>query len=357
MPNAATHASSVPPFPDDVDVAVVAHNGRDTLPTLLQCLMAAGTPRDRIAIYDVGSTDGTAAWLTEHWPGVTVRRLEQNVGPDPGRNWALRAATRPYLLLLDADAFLRPDAPARLRESLDPAAKVGAVTPVVVHAHDPARLQYAAGGLHFICEAVNPFLDRPLADRGLDPRDIGAAPAVALLIDVAVAHAIGLWDDRYFIGKEDGDFCHRLRMGGYRLVEDPRAIVEHRSKPRSTWLFVHQIRNRWHFLLKNYEVRTLVVIAPALLIHESLQFAVLTAKGHFREWWQAVRELAGWLGTLRQERAIIQGMRRTRDRDLLEVAPLIVRADLAGGAAGQFGKRLYDAWLGAYWRVARTLMS
>ena len=165
MPNAATHASSVPPFPDDVDVAVVAHNGRDTLPTLLECLMASGTPRDRIAIYDVGSTDGTSVWVGEHWPGVTVRRLEHNVGPDPGRNWAIRAATRPYLLLLDADAFLRPDAPALLRESLDPGAKVGTVSPVVVHAHDPSRLQYADGGLHFICEAVNPFLDRPVVLR------------------------------------------------------------------------------------------------------------------------------------------------------------------------------------------------
>jgi GT2 family glycosyltransferase len=348
---------SIPPFADDVDVAVVSHNGRDTLPRLLECLMAARTPRERIVVYDVGSTDGTREWIAEAWPGVTVRRLEDNVGPDPGRNWALRAATRPYLLLLDADAYVRPDAPARMRAALDPAARVGMVTPVVVHTQRPDQLQYAAGGLHFICEAVNPFLDRPLVDRGHDPRDIGAAPAVALLIDVAVAHAIGLWDDRYFIGKEDGDFCHRIRMGGYRLVEDPAAIVEHRSKPRSNWLFVPQIRNRWHFLLKNYEVRTLVVLAPALLVHETLQLGMLIAKGHWGPWRQAVRELRPWLRTLRAERAVIQGMRRVPDRDLLEVAPLIVRADLVGGGVGQVAKRLYDTWLRVYWGLARRCLS
>jgi GT2 family glycosyltransferase len=180
---------------------------------------------------------------------------------------------------------------------------------------------------------------------------------VALLIDVKVAHHIGLWDDRYFIGKEDGDFCHRLRMGGYRLVEDPSAIVEHKSKPRSAWLFVPQIRNRWHFLLKNYEVRTLVILAPALLVHETLQAAMLIAKGHGGAWWQAVRELRPWLTTLRAERAVIQGMRTVPDRELLWVAPLIVRADLVGGGVGQIAKRAYDHWLALYWRIAKVLLS
>ncbi len=323
----------------------------------MACLEAAGAPQDRISVYDVGSTDGTGEWIAATWPAVTVRRLEENVGPDPGRNWALRAATRKYVLLLDGDAYIRPDVPTLLRAAFNDYPRVGTATPIAVHADDPGRLQYAGGGLHFICEAVNPYLDQPLAARGTDVRDIGAAPAVALLIDRAVSAHIGDWDDRYFIGKEDGDFSHRIRMGGYQLLEVPQAIVEHQVKPRSTWLFVHQIRNRWHFLLKNYEVRTLVVLSPALLVHEILQFAMLVAKGHFREWRQAVRELRPWLRTLRAERAVIQGMRQRPDRDLLQVAPLIVRADMVGGGVGQLAKRLYDTWLALYWRVARLLLS
>ena len=355
VPRVTPHPPS-PPFPDDVDVAIVAHNARGPLARVLACLEAAGAPRDRISVYDVGSTDGTGDWLRATWPGVTVRRLDQNVGPDPGRNWALRAATRPYVLLLDGDAYIRPDVPTRLRAAFATHPRVGTATPIVVHADDPGRLQYAGGGLHFICEAVNPFLNRPLAERGQDVRDIGAAPAVALLIDRAVAERIGSWDDRYFIGKEDGDFSHRIRMGGYQLLEVPQAIVEHQVKPRSTWLFVPQIRNRWHFLLKNYEVRTLVILAPALIIHETLQLAMLVAKGHFREWRQAVRELRPWLSTLRAERAVIQGIRVRPDREILEVAPLIVREDMVVGTAGRLAKRLYDGWLALYWRVARRLI-
>lgn len=346
----------LPPFPEDVDVAVVAFNARQTLPRLIDCVLASGAPADRITIYDMASTDDTTAWLAERHPHVHVVRHPVNNGPDPGRNLALRSATRPYLLLLDADAYVRPDAPYRLRAALDPAAGVGATAPVVVHAHAPDLIQYASGSMHFVCEAINPYLNRPLVERGRDARDIGVAPAVAYLIDVAVALRIGLFDDRYFIGKEDGDFCHRLLIAGYRLVEDPLALVEHQSKPRSAWLFPCQIRNRWHFLLKNYEVRTLLLIAPVLAVHEPVQFVVLAAKGHLRAYLQAVRELLPWLKTLRAERRQLAAIRVVHDRALFSAAPLVVRQDLVGGRIGGLLKRAYDASLVGYWRVVRHLV-
>jgi GT2 family glycosyltransferase len=347
---------SVPPFPADVDVAVVAFNARETLPRVLECLAASGAPRDRITVYDMASTDDSPAWLTREWPGVGLVRHPVNNGPDPGRNLALRTATRPYLLLLDADAYVRPDAPARLRAALDPAANVGTTVPVVVHTHAPETIQYAGGSMHFICEAINPWLDRPLAERGTDLRDIGAAPGVAYLIDVAVAHRIGLFDDRYFIGKEDGDFCHRLLIAGYRLVEDPRAIVEHRSKPRSAWLFPCQIRNRWHFLVRNYEARTLLLILPALVIHEPIQFVMLTLKGHLGAYLKAVWGLLPWLPTLPRERKALAAIRVVHDRSLFSAAPLVIRQDLVGGRLGGTMKRAYDAWLAWYWRAIRPFV-
>ena len=348
-------AGSLALFPEDVEVAVVAFNARQTLPRLIECVRATGAPDNRITVYDIASTDDSVAWLRQAYPHVRLLQLSVNNGPDPGRNLALRSAVKPYVLLLDADAYVRPDAPQRLRAALDPARMVGATVPVVVHANAPQTIQYASGSMHFICEAINPYQNRPLVQRGTAPRDIGVAPAVAYLIDVAVAKHIGLFDDRYFIGKEDGDFCHKLLIAGYRLVEDPLAIVEHQSKPRSSWLFVCQIRNRWHFLLKNYELRTLLLIAPALAVHEPMQFVVLTAKGHLGAYLRAVRELLPWLKTLRAERRQLAAIRRVHDRPLFSAAPLIVREDLVGGRIGGLMKRAYDRWLSGYWAIVRHL--
>jgi GT2 family glycosyltransferase len=152
-----------------------------------------------------------------------------------------------------------------------PAVKVG--SPIVVHEDRPDVIQYAGGSLHYICEAINPWLDRPLAERGAAPLDIGAAPTCGLLLDRQAAMDVGLFDERYFIGKEDGDFTHRICLAGYRILEMPEALVLHRSRPRGTWLFYYQIRNRWHFMLKNYQWRTLISILPALAVHEPLQLS------------------------------------------------------------------------------------
>jgi hypothetical protein len=180
---------------------------------------------------------------------------------------------------------------------------------------------------------------------------------VAYLIDVAVSRRIGDFDDRYFIGKEDGDFCHRIVMAGYRLVEVGTALVEHHSKPRSAWLWPCQIRNRWHFLLKNYELRTLLLMIPALIVHEPMQFAMIVAKGQFGAYRRAVRELIPWLKTLRQERREIASFRKKPDGALFIAAPLVIRQDFVGGTAGRLFKSAYDAWLRGYWAVIKPLVS
>jgi GT2 family glycosyltransferase len=347
--------ASAAAWPDDVAVAVVSHNGRDTLPRVLDCLAAAGIPDDRVTLYDIASTDDTAGWLTRERPAVKTVRLAANDGPNPARNRALADAATPYLLLVDSDAYLRPSAPAALRAAMT-SPDIGAAVPIVVHDAVPQRIKYAGSRLHYICEAITPWADQPLADRGTADTDIGPAPGVCLLIDVAAARAVGGFDDRYFMGKEDGEFCFRLRAAGFRLVETPAAIAQHGSRPRSTWLYRFQIRNRWHFMLKNYELRTLVLVAPALLLHEPLQFALLTAKGEGRAYVQAVRGLRTLSRGLRRDRRAVAAMRRTHDREILAAAPLVVRSDLAGGGTARIVKQLYDAWLGAYWAVASMFL-
>ena len=252
---------------------------------------------------------------------------------------------------MDADVRVRPDAVRRLRDAMaaDPSIKVG--SPIVVRGDRPDIIQYAGGALHYICEAVNPWQDRALADRGAAPLDIGAAPACALLLDRAAAIDIGLFDERYFMGKDDGDFIHRMKIAGHKVWEVPQATVLHDARPRSAWLFYYQIRNRWHFILKNYQVRTIVSLIPPLLVHEPLQFAVLAAKGHAWTYVRAVGGLLAMLPALPRDRALTRRIRRRPDRDLLVSAPIVVRDDVASSPILRRGRSAYERWLDSYWRL------
>jgi GT2 family glycosyltransferase len=345
-------------FPSDVAVAVVAHNNLAALPATLASLVDAGCPLSRITVVDVASTDGTAEWLARERPAVRVRRLDRNEGPSPGRNVGITEASLRFVLLMDADVRVQADTVHRLHAAMvaDPTIKFG--SPIVVHADRPDVIQYADGAMHFICEAVNPWLDRPLAARGAEPKDIGAAPTCALLLDRAAAIEVGLFDERYFIGKEDGDFTHRIKMAGYKIWEVPQAMVLHNSRPRSAWLFYYQIRNRWHFILKNYQLRTIVCLVPVFLLHEPLQFAVLAAKGHLGTYLRAVAGLIVMLPTVPRDRALARRIRKKGDRDLLISAPIVVRDDLAKSLVMRSGKAAYERSLDAYWRfLTRTVLA
>ena len=345
-------------FPSDVDVVVVAHNSRALLPETLASLADASCPADRVTVVDIASADGTGDWLRRERPAVRVRRVDRNDGPNPGRNIGIREATRPFVLLMDADVRIRPDTIERLRAAMiaDSTIKVG--SPIVVHADRPEMIQYAGGAMHFICEAVNPWLDRPLAARGSEPEDIGAAPTGALLLDRDASIDIGLFDERYFIGKEDGDFTHRMKMAGYKIWELPQALVLHNSRPRGSWLFYYQIRNRWHFILKNYQLRTILGIIPPLVVHEPLQFLVLVAKGHGVTYLRAAAGLMAMLPTLPRDRALARRIRRVNDRNLLISAPMVVRDDLAANVVVRNGKTLYERALAGYWTLLkRTLLA
>ena len=345
-------------FPTDVEVAIVAHNNLAALPATLASLADAGCPPDRITIVDVASTDGTPDWRAREWPRVRIRRVDSNAGPNPGRNLGITEATSRFVLLMDADVLVQPDTVQRLHAAMvaDPAVKVG--SPIVVHASRPDVIQYAGGAMHYMCEAINPWTDRPLAERGSSPLDIGAAPACGLLLDRQAAIDVGLFDERYFMGKDDGDFIYRIGMAGYRIRELPDALVLHHSRPRGTWLFYYQIRNRWHFMLKNYQWRTLLLIAPCLLIHEPLQLVVLHAQGHGRVYWKAVGGLLAMLPDLPRDRRFMNRIRRVPDRALLRSDALVIRRDLSSNALVRFGKKGYEGFLrGYWWMLTRTVLA
>ena len=222
---------------------------------------------------------------------------------------------------MDADVQVQPDAIQRLRTAMAGDGTIGIGSPIVVHAGDPAidSVRRRQPALHL---RGDQSVAGPAARRARPARaDIGVASGNGLLLDRHAALAVGLFDERYFMGKDDGDFTHRMRIAGYRILELPEALVLHGSRPRSDWLFYYQIRNRWHFMLKNYQWRTLIAILPCLVVHEPLQLVVLHAKGHGGTYWKAVRGLLAMLPDLPRDRAAVEALPQAARRRAAQERP------------------------------------
>jgi glycosyltransferase involved in cell wall biosynthesis len=103
---------------DDVTVVVTNFNyGRFLEEAVASALGQDGGP-PRVLVVDDGSTDPHTLAVLDALPdGVRVHR-QANAGVAAARNTGLALADTPYLILLDADDRLRPDALATLRAPL-----------------------------------------------------------------------------------------------------------------------------------------------------------------------------------------------------------------------------------------------
>ena len=132
----------------------------------------------------------------------------------------------------------------------------------------------AGGSLHFICEAINPWLNRPLATRGTARADVGVASGNGLLIDRrrrrrrrACSTSATSW------ARTMGDFTHRdedRAATGSSNCPTPSCCTA--AARAATGCSTTSCCNRWHFMLKNYQGgRTLLAIAAVPAVHEPLQ--------------------------------------------------------------------------------------
>ena len=91
-------------------IVVPNWNGKDLLERFLPTWIAAiaGHPGSEIIVVDNGSTDGSAAWLAENYPGVHVLALPENLGFGGGSNAGVRAAKHDVVVLLNSDMRVDP---------------------------------------------------------------------------------------------------------------------------------------------------------------------------------------------------------------------------------------------------------
>jgi GT2 family glycosyltransferase/glycosyltransferase involved in cell wall biosynthesis len=91
-------------------VVIPNWNGRELLEKYLPSVTAAlgGNPANEIIVVDNASTDGSAAFLRERFPGVRLLALDRNHGFGGGSNAGVRAAKNAIVVLLNNDMRVEP---------------------------------------------------------------------------------------------------------------------------------------------------------------------------------------------------------------------------------------------------------
>jgi GT2 family glycosyltransferase len=345
---------------------VVNWNGEQCLEPTLTALFGQGHLYREVLLVDNASTDGSLELVRERFPSVRMLPLAVNEGPAAARNAGWRAAACDLILFLDNDVVLEPGCAQELRRALAARPDAAVATPRIVHAERPDVIQYDGGLCHFVGLMALRNAEMPLAAAPAATCDIDSMVSACFLADRARLGPGEPFDRDFFIYLEDHDFGLRTRIAGHAMLSVPSAVCRHGAGTRG--LSLRQtgrytstrvrclIRNRWLVLIKDYAARTLVLLAPALVVYEVIQLAAAARKGWLPQWWESIRFVLSNRRAILARRRAVQAARAIPDRQLLRGGPLPFTTRLVSGRTEGAGLALLDRLLNRWWILVRGLI-
>lgn len=219
----------------EISIVIVSFNTREVLHECLQAVAEhCDLQRCEVIVVDNDSRDGSPQMVRESFAWVKLLALDNNLGFGLGNNAGVEAAVAPYVMLLNSDAILSQDTPARLCEYLKEHTDVVCVGPKIVmpsgkrqpkvYGHLPtlAHLFNQSLGLNGLFPAI-PFF-RGIDDDTCSEREmnVGWISGVCMMMPRTAYLSVGGFDKAFFMYCEDIDLCARLQdeQGGIVHLED-----------------------------------------------------------------------------------------------------------------------------------------
>jgi N-acetylglucosaminyl-diphospho-decaprenol L-rhamnosyltransferase len=285
--------------PGRVAVVVVTY---DALPWIENCLDSLHGVET--VVVDNGSSDGTVDFVRGRYPDVRLVEAE-NRGLGAGWNIGIRETTAPYVLLLNADAWLTEGSLGRLVDFADRRPRAAVIGPRL--RNPDGTLQRSVRGYPTVWRLATEYLFlRKLAPGssalnafyggGFDHEEVRSVEVVmgaCMLLRRDAIGEVGECDEDYFLFSEETDWCFRFREAGWEVVFFPGAECVHvRGASHSGRLYRENLRGHLLFLSKHRGVRVAERARRVLLL--SLRLRGLVFRG---ERGRAYRDGAAWLAS------------------------------------------------------------
>jgi len=306
-------------------IIIVSYNSQPYLATCLKTVLATVGEAGEVILLDNASVDGSADFVAARFPQVKLIRSDTNLGFAAANNRAVAQAQGRYVVALNPDTLVTP---GWLEALLAPferegQAQVGLTTPRILMLQEPHKINTCGNQMHFtgltFCRGLNQPANSPeLAVAG----EVSAVSGACFALPRSLWTKLGGFDETFFLYLEDTDLSLRARLAGYTCLYVPEAVVYHdytNRFPASKMFYLE--RNRWLLLLKNYQLKTLGRILPALLLTELVTWGYT-----FKQGWPGLKsrlQAYGWLLThlkmILQKRRQTQQLRQVSDHELLRM--------------------------------------
>jgi GT2 family glycosyltransferase len=247
------------PEPIDISVCIVTYHVRDMLRDCLQSLYQNTRLSFEVIVVDNNSQDGVVQMLHSEYPEITLVENQENAGYTHPMNQAMRLGRGRYLLQLNPDTLILPEAIDRLVVFMDQHPEVGICGPKVLNRDRTLQKPCRRGEprpwavLTYFLGLSSLFPRSPLFSQYLltylDEDEIHEVDGVAgscMMARRALIDQIGYLDERYFAYQEDADFCFRARQAGWKVYYMPGAQIIHYGSLGGSRVQPYRSIYEWH---------------------------------------------------------------------------------------------------------------
>lgn len=340
-----------------VSFIVVTFNSEKYIRSCLKALLQTAYPSFECIIVDNNSKDNTVRIVKAFFPAVRLIQNNENLGYAAANNIGSQYSKGKYLAIINPDTIVYPGWLEPLLTAIKEPG-VAVCQPKIMLAKKSNLINLTGKTTHFL--GFEWPTDHRKKDRSMEQKTITSFSGSTFLIKKELFQQIGGFDKLFFMYYEDGDLSWQLRSRGYKILLVPQSIVSHDYKyqPDENYQKVRRKfylleRNRIVMMLKNYSLKTLILLLPPLIVMESGMTLYFFLKGWQFDKGKAYLWIIKNLAHILSARKNIQRARTIPDREIVK--------DFQGQVDfvefhNPILKYLVNPLLGSYWSIIRKLI-
>jgi len=202
----------------DVSVIIVTYNSAGVVRESLNAVSASCGCTLEAFVVDNCSSDSCAQLVRHDFPWVRLLANDRNRGFGAANNQALPLCTGRYIVFLNPDAQVKPDAIKQAVAFMDQNRSIGLAG---------LRMLFPDGSPQDSVSYRYPGEKYAYKELGELPGSIAAVMGAAMIVRSDLIKLLKGFDEDFFLYGEDQDLCLRIRKAGYLIGCIPDAVVEH----------------------------------------------------------------------------------------------------------------------------------
>ncbi len=198
-----------------VAIVIVNWNGGQTVVNCIKSLGLTSYPNYKVILVDNGSTDDSLERILKILPSMQVIKLDKNygytIGTNVGWRYGLKKLKADYICAMDSDIVTVQKNWLDLEiKELEKSPKRGISCGKLIFPDGRVQLLYHE-------REHSEYLERDVGQYNFI-RETKAVGGACIIIKKSTIEKIGYYDEQFFYGPNDVDYCFRANQAGFKVI-------------------------------------------------------------------------------------------------------------------------------------------